>query len=209
MKSGVMLLAGGICCLSLIACQKPSKPPQPAEAGARVDQNKGHPPKDDCTGADTQIPAVLVKVSSVEQLQAIQYAGKTDKDGNIVENGSLKQITPPYPFPNNQLSVDAQPYLKKKGEIMLLELELEQPGYTFSPPNTVITEDSAPSNGEMFCVKKTPPPIQPKANQAIFYVHYLDGAPKGVIGHYTFDYLPANGHTAVRVKVDPDVSNDG
>ena len=197
-----VLLVGALSCLSLVACQKPAKPPQP-EVRARIDLTKGHPPKADCVNANRPMDAITIKITDVAKLKATQWHSSTEGQGNKPTGPETK--VPPIPPPYTELDVNGMPYLQKHNDIMLLKLQLEQPGYTFAPGSDTILTDA--QNGRMFCVKNAAP-TPSNSNEVIFYVHYLDSAAHGVIGAYTFSYVTPTGQLS-RVTVDPDVSNDG
>lgn len=190
------------CASALVACT----PKAPADR-ARINPAKAHAPYANCVNANRRLDAIVVKISDVSKLTATQWHYYTGPSGDH-PGGAATQVNSAQPHPPyTDLDVDARPYLKHPNDIMLLELDLLQPGYTFTPgPNTILTDDA--NNGKMFCVKNPPTPTPNGATSVTFYVHYLEGASPGVVGTYTFDYLTPVGQV-VRVKVDPDVTNDG
>jgi hypothetical protein len=218
----VIALMAGISALALVACNERPKPATvenaartdvPAKPGnlARIDVDKGHPPKPDkaCKDADRKLDAIVIEMTDLQNLDpahVTQWHEQTDKNGNEPDGIHIGDPLPPMKNGHTAADVDAGPFLKNKNDVVLIQLMIkDQPDLKF-PSDPIVTDDA--DNGQMFCVKSSVV-IGADGKTANFYVSQLKGvSPKALIGLYTFSY--ENGRAQiVRTKVDPSVENDG
>jgi len=164
----------------------------------------------DCLRNDKQIDVVHIVVDNIdpEDLETSTFAHYRSDDHGNASQGTVAP-PPPTRMPGAKTHVDfeAAPYLARRGEVALIEVELTDKRYIFMPGGTaVITSDKA--NGYMFCIKRDTH-VSPDGRHTSFYVRWVpkvDGQP--VIGAYNFMVIDRNHHRRF-LPVDPEVKNEG
>jgi hypothetical protein len=227
LKTGVAMA----CVASLIGCQRAQTgtqarincpPPVTPVTVPSVVDSAPYPIRvqADCINANTPVPVVHITLWNVEDLHLessvlLQYP--SDQHGNKSQGRTVQpNPTPlpnptPYPKTSTYVDFDARAYLTGPGKVVLIELELKDPGgYAFKPgkDNAVYTSDAA--NGQMFCVK-APMVVPPNQKLVSFYARYVPPVGnKSLYGAYHFRLVTPQGTDFTDVKaVDPKVQNNG
>ena len=170
--------------------------------------------------ANVPVPVVHITLWNVqdqhlESSVLLQYP--SDSQGNKAQGRTVQPnpltLPNPTPYPKTSTYVDfnANAYLTGPGKVVLIELELQDPGgYTFQSgtDSAVFTSDLA--NGRMFCVKA--PMVVRRGEKIVrFYARYVPPVGgKPVYGAYHFRLVTPQGDSFTDVKaVDPKIENNG
>ncbi|THD64984.1 hypothetical protein [Phenylobacterium sp.] len=218
LKVGVALA----CAASLVGCQRadtvvkcpPAKAPPKVVALPAITGANDYPVRvqSECTGANKLMDVVHIIVWNVDDPQlesSVLLHYKSDPLGNQHSGRTAQPNPTAVPNSITRIDFDAGAYLANPGDVVLIELELQDAaGYVFAPgkDTAVFTSDAA--NGQMFCVKK-PMVVGKNANLVRFYARYI--APvngKPVFGAYNFHIVTPTGKERL-ISVDPEVKNNG
>jgi len=164
----------------------------------------------DCARTEKKVDVVHVTIANIDE--ADLHSSTLSHYGS--DNQGDTQVGTPVPPPPTPISYEthvdftAAPYLRRPGDVAMIELQLTDRNYTFQAGrnNTVITSDAA--HGYMFCVKRDM--VVPEgARKVDFYVRWVktvDGLP--VVGAYNFMLRDRRGDRRF-LEVDPNVENEG
>jgi len=202
--------AAGAAGLALLAgCMKPEppKPPKPVEDPGRpmfgVIANK-------CAAIPPGLPVVKIQITDVspKKLGHVTALFEANPDGSASTDKRLRDIPEVVLRTRNptRLDIDAREFLKKPGDLMLVEVELADPDASFTGGAYALTSGN-PDGAAMFCVKD---PINPKPDERTvrFYVQYQQGDSMKV-GKYNLFLLLKDGPYSTPILLDPKVHNSG
>jgi hypothetical protein len=219
LKTGVALL----CVASLMGCQRAHTrpdarincPPPPAAVVLPPITSKNELPvavQTDCVNANTQVPVVHITLWNVDDPKlesSVLLHYKSDPLGNQHQGRTVQPNPTPLPNSITHVDFDAGTYLTNPGNVVLIELELQDPdGYVFVPGTDTAVFTSKIANGRMFCVK-TPMIIKKNQKLVRFYARYVPPVTgQAVYGAYHFHITTPTGKER-NVAVDPKVRNNG
>jgi hypothetical protein len=202
--------AAGAAGLALLTgCMKPEpmKPPKPADEPGKpmfgVIANK-------CPAIPPGLPVVKITITDVSPKKIGHDTAlfEANKDGSASTDKRLRHIPEVLLQTQNptRLDIDAREFLKKPGDLMLVEVVLADPDASFTGGAYALTSGNA-DGAAMFCVKD---PIDPKPDDRTvrFYVQYQQGQNMKV-GKYNLFLLLKDGPYATPILLDPKVHNSG
>ncbi len=209
LRTAIVLL-----CASLLAACKWSWPPwnpPPSPSQKALINSYPIPVHADCVKNDHKVDVVHIVVPDVDplDLEGSTLAHlKSDDHGNVPQGGAV--APDPTPLPNHKTYADfvAAPYLLRKHDVAMIELELTDKRYTFMPGRNATVITSKAAHGEMFCIKRNMD-VRKGARTVAFYVRWVDKADgQPVIGAYNFNVEDGKGHRRF-LSVDPEIKNQG
>jgi hypothetical protein len=217
-KAGVAL----VCAASLIGCQRtdsaakcpPAKTPPKVMALPPITGANAYPVKvqPECTNGNKPMDVVHIIVWNVDDTQlesSVLLHYKSDPLGNQHVGRTVQPVPTEVPNSVTHIDFDASAYLNQPGDLVLIELELQDAaGYVFTPGKDTAIFTSDQANGQMFCVKK-PMVVAKNQNLVRFYARYV--APvngKPVFGAYNFHIVAPTGKERL-IAIDPEVKNNG
>jgi len=215
---GRHLSAGGamLAVVGLAGCQPepaPKPPPGPPQPVVAEGAPKFTPITEACPTLPSGLPVVRIRLDDVSPKKLGQQKTllASNKDGTAGEGKPLKVI-PDVVLETaepTRLDIDATPFLKKAGDVLLVEVELADPDVSFvSRPAALTSGDDAGAG--MFCLKTPDQRINPKDGDRIvrFYVKYVEG--KGpTYGKYNLFLRIKDGPYLTPTVLDPKIRNSG
>jgi hypothetical protein len=201
--------AAGAAGLALLAgCMKPQQPPpkpvdEPGKPMFGVIAQK-------CAAIPAGLPVVKIQITDVspKKLGHDTALFEANKDGSASTDKRLRDIPEVLLQTQNptRLDLDAREFLKKPGDLMLVEVELADPNASFTGGAYALTAGNA-EGAAMFCVRD---PINPKPDDRTvrFYVQYQQADPMKV-GKYNLFLLLKDGPYSTPILLDPKVHNSG
>ena len=202
--------AAGAAGLALLAsCMKPEppKPPKPIDETGKpmfgvINQT--------CAAIPPGLPVVRIAITDVSPKKIGHDTAlfEANKDGSASTDKRLRDIPEVVLRTQNptRLDIDAREFLKKPGDLMLVEVVLADPNASFTGGAYALTSGN-PDGAAMFCVKD---PINPKPDERTvrFYVQYQQGDSMKV-GKYNLFLLLKDGPYSTPILLDPKVHNSG
>ena len=203
---------------ALAGCQaKPPTTPPPTEEPKPIASAPGAPAFAAITAVCPTLPAGLpvVKIQIIDvspkKLGHATALFEANQDGTRSTEKKLRDIpevvlkteTP------TRLDLDATEFLKKDGDVLLVEVELADPAASFVAGPAAITAGND-EGGAMFCIKDKDHPVAPKPGDrtARFYVKYLSAdGPK--LGKFNVFLLLKDGPYLTPTVLDPKIRNSG
>lgn len=201
----VLLSAAAL--LMIAGCYKPAKPPPPAlpedpskPIFARITSQ--------CAEKPTVLPVVKIRITDVSPKNLQHDTALYDSNGDGAGSGDkrVKDIPEVVLKGENptRLDIDANEFLKKEGDQLLVEIELADPAATFRPGRFALTSGNA-DGAAMFCVRNEVD-AKPGDRVARFYVRYVKSG-RPLYGKYNLFLLVKDGPYTTPVVLDPKVHN--
>jgi len=163
-----------------------------------------------CAETPTNLPVVKIRLTDVSPKALGHDTGlyESNADGTGAGETRLADIPEVVLKTANptRLDIDANKFLKKPGDQMLVEVELADPNASFVPGKYALT--SGDHDGAlMFCVRSEID-AKPGDRVARFYVRYLKSATPQY-GKYNLFLLIHDGPYTTPIVIDPKVHNAG
>jgi hypothetical protein len=200
---------------ALAGCQDRS-PPRPPEPAPKARPNApGAPAFTEITAACPAtpggLPVVKIQITDVspKKLGHVTALFQGNADGTASTEEKLQDL-PEVVFKSEnptRLDVDTRTFLKKPGDVALVEVELVDAAASFAPVPAAITAGND-AGVAMFCIKDKDHRINPKPTDrtARFYVQYVDSkAP--LYGKFNIFLLLRDGPYLTPVVLDPKIHN--
>ncbi|WP_293907780.1 hypothetical protein [Phenylobacterium sp.] len=168
-----------------------------------------------CPPLPANLPAVRISISDVSPKHIGHETAlfAANKDGTRSTGDRLRRI-PEVQLPVSdptRLDLDADPFLKKPGDVLLIELELTDPDASFSGGSSALTIGNDDGKA-MFCVKDPANGINPKPEDRIvrFYARYVASNRPRLAKFNIFVLVKdRDGPFRTPVVLDPKVHNSG
>lgn len=209
--------AAAIALAGLTACQPagsdPKPPPTPPPPVSAEGAPKFTPISALCPTPPAGLPVVRIRIDDVAPKKFVQQTAlfASNRDGTAGEGKPQKPIPEVVLETANptRLDLDATPFLKKAGDVLLVEVELGDPDASFVPGPSALTAGDDAGAG-MFCLKTADQRINPKDTDRIvrFYVKYVEGAGP-TYGKYNLFLLLKDGPYRTPTVLDPKIRNSG
>ena len=201
---------------ALAGCQ-PKPPAPPTEPPKPIAAILGAPRFGAITAICPTLPAGLpvVKIqitdASPKKIGHVTALFESNQDGTASGDKKLRDIAEVVFKDQNptRLDLDASEFLKKPGDVLLVEVELADPDASFFPGPAAITAGNDDGTS-MFCIRDKESGVNPKPGDRTvrFYVQY--GAPKGPrYGKYNIFLLFKDGPFLTPVVLDPKIHDKG
>jgi hypothetical protein len=163
-----------------------------------------------CAEAPARLPVVKIRLTDVspKKLGHDTALYESNADGTGAGDKRLQDIPEPVLKTDNptRLDIDANAFLKKAGDQLLVEVELADPDVSFVPGKYALTSGNH-DGASMFCVRNEID-LKPGDRVARFYVRYLRAeGPR--YGKYNLFLLVRDGPYTTPIVIDPKVHNAG
>jgi hypothetical protein len=202
--------AAGAAGLALLAgCTKP-QPPSPPKPVDEPGKPMFSVISQKCAAIPPGLPVMRIAITDVspKKLGHDTALFEANKDGSASTDKRLRDIPEVVLRTQNptRLDIDAREFLKKPGDLMLVEVVLADPNASFTGGAYALTAGN-PDGAAMFCVKD---PIDPKPDERTvrFYVQYQQGDSMKV-GKYNLFLLLKDDPYSTPILLDPKVHNSG
>ena len=209
--------AAAVVVSGLAACQVKSPDPTPTPEPKGPLSAAGAPAFSEITAACTALPAdlkvVKIQITDVSPKKLGHTTGlfAAKPGGEESDNKKLADIAETLLKTDNptRLDIDARPYLKKPGDVILVEVQLDDPAASFAPVPAALTAGNGPG-GTMFCIKDKDHRILPKPGDrtARFYVQYVQSKTP-LFGKFNLFLLVKDGPFITPTILDPKIHNSG
>lgn len=163
-----------------------------------------------CGAIPPGLPVVKIQITDVSPKKVGHDTAlfEANKDGSASTDKRLRDIPEVVLQTQNptRLDLDTTEFLKKPGDLLLVEVVLADPDASFTGGAYALTAGNA-EGAAMFCVKD---PINPRAGDRTvrFYVQYQQ-AKTPQIGKYNLFLILKDGPYQTPIVIDPKVHNSG
>lgn len=166
-----------------------------------------------CPALPANLPVVKMQITDVSPKKLGHVTGlyESNKQGAASTGQKLRDI-PEVVFKDQRptrLDFDAAEYLKKPGDVLLVEVELADPAASFVEGPAAITAGND-DGAAMFCIRDKASGVNPKAGDrtARFYVRYVESkTPR--YGKFNIFLLLRDGPFLTPTVLDPKIHDSG
>lgn len=215
-KAGSLAVAAAV----LTACQ-PATPPgaPPAPAPTPVTSAPGAPQFTEiaalCKAVPARLPVVKIQITDVSPKKIGHVTGlfESNQDGTASTEKKLRDLPEPKPDPRlgptTRLDVDVTEFLKKEGDVVLVEVELADPNAEFVAAPAAVTAGND-DGVAIFCLKSKEQRISPTVTDRTVRFYVQDtGAKTGKYGKFNIFLQVKDGPYVTPIVLDPKMRDHG